>query len=416
MREKIFGAVIILFMTTASASPDLESEKLIVGKSGTVCPGAKFSTINSAISAAPPGAEVEICPALYDEQVVVNKPLWLHGRRTNNVARVLIQPSKFALAASLGFEAVIAVVNTAGVTIDHLALDASLNTVASCTPGLAVIHFHNASGKVADNAIFGAQLTDPTGCAHGIPFGNGFGVQVDSNASSPQAVVVENNSIHDYTANGVLIENAGVSARVEHNGISGVGPIGGVFQFGIFVANGAVGHIVGNVISEGNCGTLAIADCIAVRSEGVTLRAVGNGTVVEGNIINKAQSGIFINGGSRIRVTNNIIGNIDAMSGMDIQGSASGYLTDSVISDNTIFHVGPIDANASINEEGCGINEYSGTGVSGNSITNNTVNDAYCAVASVGADFVDDVHAHNTLYDTLNADSYPNVFPTAVEP
>jgi hypothetical protein len=43
-----------------------------------------------------------------------------------------------------------------------------------------------------------------------------------------------------------------------------------LFQFGVFVANGAVGHIVGNVITEGNCGALAIDDCIRVRSASVS--------------------------------------------------------------------------------------------------------------------------------------------------
>jgi hypothetical protein len=413
---KLFVGLAIVLAGVGAASPAFAGEKLIVGKSDTDCPGATYLTISAAVSAAPPGSEIEICPALYDEQVVVSKPLWLHGRRTDNIARVLVQPSNFALYSKLGFEAVIAVVDTAGVTIDHLALDASKNTFASCSPGLAAVHFRNASGRLAENAISGAQLATPTGCAKGLPFGNGFGVQVDSDAPGPYSVVVEDNSIHDYTANGVLIEDTGVTATVQHNGISGVGPSSGVFQFGIFVANGAVGHIFGNVITEGNCGAIAISDCIGLRSEGVTLRAVGNDTIVDGNIINKAQSGIFINGGSHLRVTNNIIGNIDAMSGMDIQGSASSFLTHSLIANNTIFHVGPIDANASNDEEGCGITEYSGTGVSDNTITNNTVNDAYCAVAAVSADLVEDVHARNTLYNTLNADQYPNMFPPAVEP
>ena len=89
------------------------------------------------------------------------------------------------------------------------------------------------------------------------------------------------------------------------------------------------------------------------------MRAVGDGTEVEGNTITNAQSGIFINGANRLRVTDNQITNIDAMSGMDIQATASGVFTNSVIRHNRIFHVWPIDADASNDEEGCGINEYS---------------------------------------------------------
>lgn len=89
---------------------------------------------------------------------------------------------------------------------------------------------------------------------------------------------------------------------------------------------------------------------------------------MDSNVITNAQSGIFINGANRLSVTNNQIRNIDAMSGMDIQGTASGFFTNSVIAGNSIFNVGPIDSNASNDEGGCGINEYSGTGVSGNEI------------------------------------------------
>ncbi len=101
-----------------------------------------------------------------------------------------------------------------------------------------------------------------------------------------------------------------------------------------------MGKISSNVITEGLCGTLSSADCINVRSEGVTLRAVGDGTAVDRNVITNAQSGIFINGGNNLRITNNQISNIDAMSGMDIQGTASGFLTNSLIDGNTIFNVG----------------------------------------------------------------------------
>ena len=119
---------------------------------------------------------------------------------------------------------------------------------------------------------------------------------------------------------------SGLKARIEYNTISGIGPSLGVFQFGIFLIAGPVGLINRNVITEGLCGTLSVSDCINLRSEGVTLRAAGDGTVVSDNVITDAQIGIFINGGNQFRITGNTIGNIDAASGMDIQGSATGRL------------------------------------------------------------------------------------------
>ena len=306
--------------------------------------------------------------------------------------------------------------NTKNVTIDNLAIDASHNTVSGCTPGVAGVHFYNSSGKVKNSAIFGATLPNPLSCTS-LPFGNGFGVRVDTSAAGTYAVSIRNNSIHGYTANGVQVYGDGVRTEIAGNTISGLGPTTGIFQFAIFLFNGAVGHIRDNVITEGLCGSVPAPTCIGLRSEGVTLRNIGDGTVVERNVIQNAQSGIFINGASHLKVLHNVIRNIDAMSGMDIQGTASGFFTDNVIADNTIANVGPINSYASADEEGCGINEYPNSGTyAGNEISHNTVNDAYCGVAHVTADLVEDGVYWNTLYTELNSDLYPTTFPPATEP
>jgi len=388
---------------------------LTVGPSNTACPGAQYTTITAAVNAAAPGDVIEICPGLYPEQLILTQPVTLRGKEANGVKRVLLQPALVDLQ-SLPSEAVITVLNTWGVKLENLAIDASNNTVSSCSPKVAGVHFSNSSGTVEDSAIFGGHLANPLSCTS-LPFGNGFGVLVDGSLPGPFQVDVGNNSIHDYTANGVEVNGSGtaITAEIHGNTISGIGPGGGIFQFAIFVLLGAVGHIHNNVITEGLCGALPSADCISERSEGVTLRAVGDGTVVDSNIITNAQSGIFINGGNDIRVTNNQIGNIDAMSGMDIQGASTGFLTHSVIKGNTIFNVGPIDQDAVTDEEGCGINEYPGTGVSGNEISDNTVNDAYCGVAAVTADHVKNGTYFNTLYPQLNPDLLV-IWPPAIEP
>lgn len=389
-----------------------------VGQSGTGCPSPQYTTIGAAVKAASAGDVIAICPGLYPEQLIINKPLTLRGISTEvnglQVDRVLVQPALQDLGG-LATEAVITVINTSNVTIQNLALDASNNSVSGCSPSVADIHFYNASGTVDHSALFGAELSNPQSCTT-LPFGNGFGVRVDSNQPGPFHVSISNNSIHDYMCNGVLVTGDGITGDVTGNNISGIGPAGGVFQFGVFIVNSAVGHVQSNVITEGLCGTLSPSECIPVRSEGVTLRAVGDGTVVDSNLISNAQSGIFINGANHASITNNTIRNIQALSGMDIQGTASGGFANSVIDGNTIYNVGPIDENASNDEEGCGINEYSGTGVYGNRISNNTVNDAYCGVAAVQADHVSGGTYFNVLYPVLNSDQYPSAYPPPTEP
>jgi hypothetical protein len=240
----------------------------------------------------------------------------------NGVGRVLLQPALVPNFGGLPFEAVIAVTNTHDVTIENLAIDASNNTVVGCAgAALAGIHYYNSSGRVEKNAIFGAQVANPQSC--GLLPASGFGVQVDADQPGPFCVSVKDNSIHDYTRNGVFAMGSGVRVRIEHNTISGVGPAVGTFQFGVFVLNGAVGTIESNVITEGLCGTLSATECISLRSEGVTLRAVGDGTEVSNNVITNAQSGIFVNGVNRLRVTNNLISNIVGFDGIDLQGTSN---------------------------------------------------------------------------------------------
>jgi len=382
-----------------------------------VCSNASYTTIAGALKVAQPGDEVDICPAVYPEQLVITQPVTLHGTGANGFQRVLIQPAAMTNAGNLPFQAVISVVNTNDVSIDGLAIDASQNTVSGCTVPLSGIHFYNSSGSVSNSTISGAQLISPKSCATLFP-GNGAGIQVDTAAgqTGPFSVSISNNSIHDFNRNGVLVNGAGITAQVRGNAISGVGPSTGYFQFGVFIANGAVANITKNTISQGNCGSIDPTSCINLRSEGVVFRSVGDGSVVDSNFITNAQSGIFLNGGNKAQITNNVIMNIDALDGINIQGSASGFFTNSVIAGNTISHVFPIAMSASVNGTGCGIGEASGTGVAQNLIVDNTINDAYCGVAFVTADNLFSGTYFNTLYSSFNADLYPTAFPPAVEP
>jgi nitrous oxidase accessory protein NosD len=408
----------LLFLGTFCATSSAAWERtLIVGQPNASCANAQYPTITAAVKAAAPGDVVEICPALYPEQLTITMPLTLRGLDVDGIKRVLIQPSSLVpvpgvdnAVGGLPSEAVITVMNTHGVTIENLAIDAGNNKVTDCSPVVSGIHYFNSSGSVKNNAISGAQVTGCTG-ASALLFGNGFGVQVDADQTGDFDVSVEHNSIHNFTRDGIQVIGSGVTARIEDNAISGVGPSTGVFQFGVFILNGAVGVIKRNVITEGLCGTVSISACFAARSEGVTLRAVGDGTVIDHNVITNAQSGIFINGANDARITDNLISNIDVLDGIDIQGTASGSFTNSRIDGNTIFNVVVL----SIGNESCGVFESPGTGVSGNTISHTTVNDAYCGVAHVATDHVESGDYHNTLYTELNSD-LPTFPPPPVEP
>ena len=136
------------------------------------------------------------------------------------------------------------------------------------------------------------------------------------------------------------------------------------------------------------------------------LRLVGDGTVVDHNVINHAQSGIFLNAANHARITNNLIGNIDALDGIDMQGTSN-----SLVDGNIIFHLTPIE---NLSE---GVFEAAGPGSAGgvegnNEISNNTVNDAYCGVAFVATSHVENGKYFNVLYPELLSNGQPGPPPT----
>ncbi len=385
----------------------------MVANGDTPCAtAADFSSIGAAIAAAAAGDEIDICSALYPEQLIITKPLTLRGVGGQGIGRTLIQPAQMIPVGNLGFTAVITVMGASGVTIQNLAIDASNNAVSGCTIGLAGIHFYDASGLVDSDSISGTALAAPTSCATLFP-GNGAGVQADqdSTTTASYSITVRNSSIHDFGRNAILVNGSGQSADIENNFITGIGPSTGANQFGIFLANGVTGLVNGNYIAQGNCGAIDISDCYNLRSEGVVLRAVGSGVLVEGNTISNVQSGVFVNGATNPNVINNVVSSVDALSGIHIQGSVNGlYLG------NKISHVGPFTTDTSSDEEGCGLNSVSGTKNSGNTFQDNWVNDAYCGVAYVTSDVVLTNVYLNTLYETLNSDNYPDTFPPPTEP
>jgi len=388
-----------------------------VGQPNTPCANPDYNTIGDAINAASAGDEIDVCPALYAEQLFITQPLTLRGLSQQGVGRVLIQPAQLTVGFD-PFVAPITVMNTSGVIIQNLAVDAGNNGVTGCTVAVAGIHFYNSSGLVDGAAISGARLSDPLSCTALFP-GNGFGVEIDqdANANASYTVTVLNTSISDFGRNGILAVGSGETVDIENNSIAGVGPSTGVNQFGIFLARGANGRIAGNTITQGSCGAIPIADCYNLRSEGVVLRSAGQGVVIDGNTISNVQAGIFLNGFTEnaavddVRVTNNVISGVDALSAIHIQGVSGG-----VFMGNRVFHVGPLTSDTSNDEEGCGLYDVSGTGSSANRIVNNRVSDAYCGVGYVTGDQLEGNTFQNTLYETLNGDNYPDAFPPAVEP
>jgi len=392
--------LVILCVTAIARTNAVASQTHLVSTNQTICPTAQYTSIQAAIDASLPGDVINVCPGVYDEQIVISKPVTVKGVTVNSLGIALLQPTVLTSTGGGSDIAVVSVLNTDGVHLLNIGVDASKNNVSECAPTLSAVHFLNSSGEIRNDAITGAKLTSPGACT--TLSGNGYGVLLESTGAGSYWVLVQGNSIHDYSKEGVRAIGNGITATVTGNVITGLGPAGGYFfQFGVFIRDGAVGLIKGNQIAEGDCGTLNLNDCFNARSEGVVLRAVGDGSVVDHNVISRAQSGIFINNANKVRITNNLIGEISALDGIDAQG-----MSNSLLRNNSIVGVTPL-AN-----QNCGIVEFPGTGSAGGTEQNNlilstVVNDAFCGVVYVPTTTVVSGRYSNVQYTRFRSDLGP---------
>jgi len=392
--------LVILCVTAIARTNAVASQTHLVSTNQMICPTAQYTSIQAAIDASLPGDVINVCPGVYDEQIVISKPVTVKGVTVNSLGIALLQPTVLTSTGGGSDIAVVSVLNTDGVHLLNIGVDASKNNVSDCAPTLSAVHFLNSSGEIRNDAITGAKLTSPGACT--TLSGNGYGVLLESTGAGSYWVLVQGNSIHDYSKEGVRAIGNGITATVTGNVITGLGPAGGYFfQFGVFIRDGAVGLIKGNQIAEGDCGTLNLNDCFNARSEGVVLRAVGDGSVVDHNVISRAQSGIFINNANKVRITNNLIGEISALDGIDAQG-----MSNSLLRNNSIVGVTPL-AN-----QNCGIVEFPGTGSAGGTEQNNliidtVVNDAWCGIAYVQTTTVVSSHYSNVQYTQFRSDLGP---------
>src|ERR1700722_11648300 len=83
-------------LISAGLCASASAATLTVGQPNNSCPNGQYDTIGAAVKAAASGDVIEICPAVYSEQVIISEPLTLRGISSQvgglGVNRVLLQP------------------------------------------------------------------------------------------------------------------------------------------------------------------------------------------------------------------------------------------------------------------------------------------------------------------------------------
>jgi len=324
------------------------------------CTGAltQYNTIQSAVSAAPTGATIQVCPGTYAEQVTIATPLTLKGviGTTDNAGAAVVTIPNGTFSGS--FTQID--IQAAGVTLVNIGVDGS-NTVSSCLPpGPALIGILFDAGS--SGTLKQVTLRNHNISSAGSYCGNGFPVYATTAAS----VTVADSSVRNFDGVGIDLTTS-TSVTVKTTTVSPVyvmTPLGSIPN--CVYANAPTVQVSSNTM--GSCGTgVQVATPVSGTGTVSNNTIVGfgtfstgfgficflncNGITVSGNQIFNTQIGVTMKtefgAGAIVFQNNSINGTLSAV-----------YLfgqPNNTVSNNTIT-----DAAVGVN------------GVSGNTVTGNS--------------------------------------------
>jgi hypothetical protein len=288
----IFALLLALAAHDSNAAP---ANKLVVSNNAAICPAAKFKLIQDAISAASPGDEIVICNGVYAEQLSIAKSLDIDADSGAFLVPASIQQNATSLATGIGIAAAVLVSGATNVSISGLTVDGINNGITECAPRLIGVYFQNSSGSLRHTAVRNFKLgAMQDGCQ------SGTGVFVESGGGQSSDVEIADCSIHDYQKNGITANEAGTTARIHDNVVTGIGPTTGAAQNGIQIGFTASGAIRANTVTSNvwlPCTALACANVAT------NILVTGSDNVrVSGNTAGISQVGIFVDGnGAEVR-------------------------------------------------------------------------------------------------------------------
>lgn len=344
-----------------------------------------YPTITAAITGAPAGANVLVCPGTYTEQITINKNLAIIGVSNGNSALPAIVPpaggllqnataysvsSGFLSGAALAAQIIVSPGTTA--TISNVSLDATNNGIPNCGPLVVGIYFPDSAGTVNHVAFRNQTSTCYFNGFDGLMnYPQGDGVLVQSDNALPANVNVWSSSFHN--SGWMAVHGDGLGATVQIKGSTAIGP-GITYGNGILVEGSASASLI-----QGNYESNFLGNGQPTGFWGILLNGCAGGTVVNNNVVSNSANGVVVvcNG-------NTITGNkVFTSEGDGIQVCGSNNLVQS----NVINDSG-----------GAGVNLVQGCLATNNTVTGNSV-DGACAGVLVGADAVGNTVSPNNLFN-----------------
>ncbi len=302
-----------------------------------------FNNIQQAVTSVPSGATVLVCPGNYPEQVIITQPLNLQGLTIGdgNAAAITVPAGGMSVNGSDGFGAQVGaqliVQNTGPVNISDLTIDGTGGSL-TCADLLAGLFYQSSSGTIGHIVVRNQRNG---GCG-----ARGVYLENESTSSSP-TVTLQNSSVHDFETFGILATPStgamNLVANILSNTVRGTGTSD--FQIGIggdgaTISGNLLDNISTGILTGGLIPNVVSSNRVSNSGDGINLSSGGN-TIRSNTIVNSVRYGIFATSG-----TGNVI--------------SANFLTHNQIA---------IDLTC---------------GVSGNSVTGNTINEANVGIANTG--------------------------------
>lgn len=289
------GTILSLLALTVFGAHTLAAATVYVGACGPSA-ATHYTTIQSAVTAVPPGSTILVCPGTYPEQVTITKNLALTGVQSGTLDSAVItspaggvaqntydlyEPPSYPVAAQ------VLVQNAQSVNISNIAVDGSNNQVNGCGTDLRGIYYQGASGTLT--AVVTRNQTLATGL-NGCQSGEGIFVQSGYGCTTPAHVTVGGSSVHSFQKNGITGDGSETSLKVLQNYISGQGPTTGAAENGVQISDGAAGQVIGNTVIDNIWAPDTSAD-IGDAASGILVYA-SEGVLVSNNTVGTTQFGI----------------------------------------------------------------------------------------------------------------------------
>jgi hypothetical protein len=273
--------------------PKTTSKTVQVGTCKTNLPN--YATIQTAISAVPAGATVQICPNTYNEQLTITAPITIQGIASGTKAAVVLNPpGVMEQNGSLGPYAIFAqilvqdagTVNISGLTID--------GNGSGCPAGiLAGVVYLSASTPTSGKFTNSVIRNTGNGCGQGQAF------YAENGSGSAATLTLTGNSIHDING-GAIGFGANVGGTISSNTIVNASSGLSFDQAGpavkastntiVETQNGISLNSATGVVAQGNQIVNTTGDAISLHDN------TGGSNTVTKNVVNETNCGISTSG------------------------------------------------------------------------------------------------------------------------